>query len=193
MLKTDDISTWAESLDELKTEGYSPIKATTVLNFFANKGRTTALTASNIEPLPNLRYALYDPLVKLYYVKEYRGFDLDCIFFYRPTLTFSGDDASVERIRRWVQDGNVWVLMDASHVETITALLEREWKSRFNEEGKLDYRIYIGLLDRSLKYEDYKNYCKELTGFKTVCATYERSIKELWDKAYMKGKRNNKN
>lgn len=188
MLKTDDISTWAESLDELKAEGYSPIKATTVLNFFANKGRTIALTASNIEPLPNLRYALYDPLVKLYYVKEYRGFNLDEIFFYRQTLTFSGDDVSVERIRRWVQDGNVYILMEASHVETISALLERVWKSRFSEDGKLDYRIYIELLKLSLELEDYRIYGKELTGFRTVCAIYERSIKEWWDKAYVKGK-----
>ena len=67
-------------------------------------------------------------------------------------------------------------------------MLERLWNSQFKNQGKLDYRTYTDLLKTSLDYEDYKDYGKALTGFRTVCNQYEKAIREYWNKAYIKAK-----
>jgi len=38
-------------------------------------------------------------------------------------------------------------------------------------------------LEESLNYEDYKDNCKNLQGYKTVCNQFEQRITELWQKA----------
>jgi hypothetical protein len=142
------------------------------------------MISSNVEFIPELHYALYSPPEERYYYKEYRGYDLDTIFFYRPTLTFSGQDISAENLRRFVQDGNIYLLFTDKQIAETTAMLERVWKSHFVSSGKLNYRIFMEILKLSLEYEDYKNYGKELTGYLTMCKKYESSIREWWDKAY---------
>lgn len=182
-----EISSYAESLDDFKPE-YSPVKVTSVVSFFRLKGRTTSMIRANVECIPDLHYCLYSPLEKRYYLKEYRGYDLDTLFFYKPTLTFSGDDVSVEQLRAYVQDGNIWLLFTKEQVADTTAVLERLWKSHFTYPGKLDYRSYIALLKTSLEYEEYREYGKDLIGFKTMSKQYEKSIRETWEAAYAKGK-----
>lgn len=184
-LQTGEISQWVDVLGDFAPE-YTAIKATTPLNFFRLKGRTTSMISSNVECIPNLFYAVYSPLEERYYYKQYHGYDLDTIFFYRPTLTFSGEDEAVRVLRRYIQDGNVYVLFTAEQIADTTAMLKRLWKSHFVNEGKLDYRIFIEILKLSLEYEDYKDYGKSLTGFMTICKKYESSIREWWDKAYAK-------
>ena len=86
-LKSDDISTWVDSLKDFQPE-YLAIKVSSVLSFFRMRGKTSNMVASNMEVIPDVHYALYDPHAKKYYFREYRGYDLDTVFFYRSTLTF---------------------------------------------------------------------------------------------------------
>jgi len=181
-LNKDDISQWADDLEGFKPE-YLPVKCFSLLCFFQLKGRTTSMVATNLEPIPNLSYTIFVPHENRYYLKEFRGYDLETLYQYRPTLTFSGEDMGVENLRRYVHDGRVWLLFTHDQVTQISVMLQRLWKSHFSIEGKLDYRTYLELLKNSIDLEDYRNYGKELVGYKTVCAQYERRIRELWDKA----------
>jgi len=182
ILNKDDISQWADDLEGFKPE-YLPVKCFSLLCFFQLKGRTTSMVANNLEPIPNLSYTIFVPHENRYYLKEFRGYDLETLYHYRPTLTFSGEDEGVENLRRYVHDGRVWLLFTHDQVTQICVMLQRLWKSHFAIEGKLDYRTYLELLKSSIDLEDYRDYGKELVGYKTVCAQYERKIRELWDKA----------
>jgi hypothetical protein len=148
------------------------------------------MVASNVEVIPDIHYALYDPHAKKYYLREYRGYDLDTVFFYRPTLTFSGEDEGVLKFRQYIQDGNIYLLCTPEIIKDTSSTLERLYKAHYISKGKLDYRIYIEILKLSLEYEDYKEYGKSLTGFMTMCKTYEKSIRELWEMAYAKNQKN---
>lgn len=187
-LQKTELSQYTESLEGFRPE-LSAIKARSVIEFFTLRGKTTSMVSSNVIPISDLQYCIFSPLEKRYYLKTAKGYDLDTLFFYRPNLTFSGEDVSVEQLRSYVQDGNVWLLFNEEQIGDMTSLLERLWKSRYNEPGKLDYRTYVGLLKTSLEYEDYKDYGKSLVGFMTVKNQYERAIRELWDKGYAKGKK----
>lgn len=175
-----------ESLDEAKEEGYTPIKCTSVLEFYTLRGKTSKLLKANLEPIKDLYYALYDPNVKKYYIKYFNLYPVEVLYFYRRTLDFSGDDPTVANLRRYTDDGNVWLLLTAEQIKATTALLERLYKAQFGREGKLDYRIYVQLLRESLDYEDYMDFGKSLVGYKTVCSQYEKRIAELWKKAKLK-------
>ena len=180
-----EISSYAESLTDFAPE-YTPIKVISVVEFFRLRGRTTSMIKSNVEFIPDLHYCYLSPAENRYYFRECRDYDLDTLFFYRPTLTFSGQDEAIEQLRARVINGHVWLLLTAEQIADTTAILERLWKSQFAGPGKLDYRTYIHLLEKSLKYEDYKDYGKNLTGFRTVCNQFEKGIRELWDRAYNK-------
>lgn len=182
-----EISSYAESLDGFAPE-YTPVKVRSVVEFFHLRGRTTSMIKSNVEFIPDLHYCYLSPVENRWYFKEYRGYDLDTLFFYRPTLTFSGQDEAIEQLRAYVLDGNVWLLLTPEQIKDTSAMLERLWNSQFKSQGKLDYRTYTDLLKTSLDYEDYKDYGKALTGFRTVCNQYEKAIREYWNKAYIKTK-----
>lgn len=191
-LTKDEISSWCESLEGFKPE-YSAVKATSVIQFFRLKGRTTSMIMSNLEFIPDLHYTIYDPNVQRYYLREYRGYDIDTLYLYKPTLTFSGEDESVSNLRRYVQDGNLYLLFTPEQVKDTTAMLERIYKSHFTKPGKLDYRIFIELLKLSIDLEDYRDYGRELIGYLTMVNKYETSIRQLWEKAYIKNQQSIKN
>jgi hypothetical protein len=182
-----EISSYAESLEDFKPE-YVPVKVNSVVEFFHLRGRTTSMIKSNVEFIPDLHYCYLSPVEKRFYFKSYKCYDLDTLFFYRPTLTFSGQDEAIEQLRTYVLDGNVWLLLTAEQIADTSAMLERLWNAQFKDRGKLDYRSYTKLLKASLDYEDYKDYGKALTGYRTVCNQYEKSISAIWDEAYRKAK-----
>lgn len=186
-LTQTEISSYTESLDDFKPE-YTPVKIKSVISFFRLRGRTVSMNKSNVEFIPDLHYCYLSPAENRYYFREYRNYNLDTIFFYRPTLTFSGQDEAIEQLQSRVINGNVWLLLTPEQITDTTAMLERLWKSHFVSPGKLNYRIYCELLEKSLKYEDYKDFAKNLTGYKTVCNQFEKGIRELWDYAYNNGK-----
>ena len=174
------------NLDEAKKDGYAPVKVISLLQFFTLPGRRSVMSKENLEPIPDLKYCVYSPAEDKYYIRDYRNYDIDTLFFYRRSDTFSGEDTAVESLRRYIEDGNVWILFTKEQVSDTTAMLEKLWKSQLSGEGKLDYRIYLNLLDQSLRLEDYQGYAKNLTGYKTVCKQFTDRIAELWREAYNK-------
>ena len=142
------------------------------------------LIKDNLEPIPDLKYLLYSPQEEKYYVKDFRGYDLDTFYFYRPTLTFSGEDEAVKSLRGYIEDGNIYLLLTPEMVTDTSKMLQRLWKTNLEGEGKVSYRLYVEILDLSLKLEDYKDYGRELTGFKTACHSIELKIDALWKKVY---------
>ena len=179
----DDISEWYDSLEELKKE-FTVIKCYSPLQFFMLKGKTTVMTKDNLVPIPDLKYVLFSPQEKRYYLKESREYSLNAFYFYRRDLDFSGDDEAVMNLRRYILDGNIWLLFTEEQVENTKKMLERINKAHFSAEyaqGRLDYRTqYVPLLKESIDLEDYKDWGRNLLGFKTVCRQYDMEVERLW-------------
>jgi len=178
---------WFESLDEAKADGWFPIKVTSLLCMFRLKGRTSVISTENLEIIPDLRYAYRgqadkdSPLV--YYVKEYRGWDLNLLWFYKATLGLEEDDLAVRTFRYRCKAGDVWLLMNKEQVEDISAMLKRVYKAQTKLEGKLPFRQWLELAEYEIKYSDYQANCKNLTGYKTACRIFMGEIEAIWKRA----------
>lgn len=168
-----------ESLEEIKEE-YTPIPVFSLLQFFTLSGKTTNLVKANLIPL-QCKYVVLGT-DKRYYLKEYRGYDVDCLFFYRSSLYFSGDDPVVEQLRRYVYDDRTWILFTPEMISDTQKMLDRVFKANVNGTGKLTYRLFMEILEASLKYEDYLDYGKNHVGFKTACKIQEDYINNLFKK-----------
>jgi len=105
------------------------------------------------------------------------------VYFYRKTIDFSGEDTAIENLRRYVDDRRLWLILTSEQIEQTKSMLARVYKAQFRQEGKLDYKLYIQILELSLKLEDYEDWGKHLTGFKTACKIMLDHILELWRKA----------
>jgi hypothetical protein len=183
MVKEDENGCmYYSSLDDIKADGITPVKVTNLLQFFTLRGKTTTLIKDNIEPIPNLQYAIFSSKENKYYIKNYRNWSLDMLYWYRRTLTFSGEDVAVANLRHYVADGNVYLLFTPELIESMKLLLKREYKSQFTDDGTMQYKVFIELMEQSIKYEDYRSYGSHLTGYKTLCNQFETKIKELWAK-----------
>jgi len=178
-IKTDDISFWAESLPEFSPE-YSPVKCWSVLQFYTLAGRKSTISKENMIPIPDLKYCVLSQAENRYYMREFRVYPLEVLFFYEPDTMWDSWDAEINSLRRYIDDRRLNLLFTAEQVAETTSLLSRLYKWYFSVTGKLPYKTYIRLLHENLKYEDYKDKCKETTGFKTVCNMYEIKINELW-------------
>lgn len=168
--------TYFESLTEVAPE-YTPIKVWTVLQFYMLKGKTSKIMKDNIEVIRYVYYVVYAPAEKRYYKKFFRAFPLDKLYFIKE------DEEAAANLRRYVEDGNVWLLLTLGQITDTTDMLKRLWKGNLSGEGKVDYRIWLELLAAYLDLEDYKDYGKELVGFKTVCNQMQIKIDDLWKKA----------
>jgi hypothetical protein len=177
---------WFDSLEDVKSDGYFPIKVNTPLQYYTLKGRTTALQSTNITPIRYLQWLLYAPAEKRFYMRLFRAWDLETFYFYRKSLTFSGEDTAVNNLRNYIEDGNVYLAITKQQISDTTELLLRLYRAQFKKDGKVEYPIFIRLLKESLDLEDYKDKCKELPGHKTVCHQYEERINDLWAKAQEK-------
>lgn len=181
MIHTEGDFKYFNDLSEAKEEGYVPVKCFSVLQFYTLKGRITKLLKENLEPIRYLYYALYDPNVKKYYIRLAHPHSVDCLYFLRKDFTFAvEDDIAVGRLRKWCDDGNITLLFTTAQIQDTTALLERLWKSEYKTEGKVDYRLYIEILQASLDMEDYCDFGKSLTGFRTVKNQMELKIADIW-------------
>ncbi len=176
-------SKYYENLDESKEEGYIPVRCYSPLQFYTLRGKSSKMIKDNIEPIRYLYYTVYDPNVRLHYIKFFKAYPLDVLFWYRRTDTFSGEDQAVESLREYVKDGNVTLMYTRQQISDTTALLMRLYKSNFGKEGKLDFRLYLRILEENLRLEDYISYSKHLTGFHTACSGFEVRIAELWKQA----------
>lgn len=175
------------SVEEAREDGYAPVKCNSVLQFFELDGRKVVMSKENIVPVTDLKYMVLAkyPGGDRYYTRTYHNYDIDTLFFYRRTPTFSGSDEAVENLRKYVSDLRITLLLTKEQVANTSESLRRIFKSQFKKDGQLDYRVYLKLLELNLKYEDYKDVSKDLTGFRTVCKQYEDAINELW-KSVMK-------
>src|SRR5512133_3724297 len=146
-IHTDEFSSWYDNLDEAKADGFIPVKIWSTLSFFQLKGRSSVLSLENLEPIPGLSYCVYTKIQDRYYVKEYRGYGVEEMFFYRKTLTFSGEDAAIESLQRYVTDGNLTLLLTKAQFNDISTMLSMLHRSVLKRDGKLPYKTYISLLD----------------------------------------------
>lgn len=178
---------WLDSLDDAKTIGYFPIKCTNPLEFFTLRGKTSILTKDNVEPLRYLYYAVYSPQEKRYYQRFHHVYSLNQLFFYKQDSTFSGQDESIESLHKYIYDGNLWLLYSKLQVDTTRDVMARIWKANLSTEGDIDFRrfypISLEIMDASLKLEEYKDYAKALTGYRTCINQQEQGLLALWKKA----------
>ena len=171
----DDVI-WADALDDFKPE-YTPIPCWSYLQLFTLRGRTTTLVKDNLEYVTYTYYCVYDPLVKRYYKRLGRKYKIDEIF------GFMGDDVAIASLLRFIGDKNLFLLLTPLQVESVSDMLKRLYKGYFSTEGSLDYRLYIQILDISLKLEDFKDNQRGITGYKTAINQMEMKIADLWKKA----------
>lgn len=186
MIHTDENDNqYFESLEEVKIEGYTPIKVNNRLQFFQLEGRKTVMVKDNIIPLAGIPYVVLAkyPGGDRYFLRTYHNYSLDELFWYRRSDTFSGSNEAIENLRKYIEDKRVTLLYTKEQIATTSEMLRRIYYAQFKTEGQLDYTIYLKLLETSLKFEDYKDVGKNLTGFKTLCNQFEISINELWKKA----------
>lgn len=178
-----------ESLDEVRADGLVPVKVKSLLEFFTLRGRTSTLAKENFIPLPCLKYCVLGS-DKRYYVREFRQiWTIDMVYFYRKSLDFSGSDEAIDALHRYVYDDRAWLILDKEQVESVSAMLTRVYSANLSDKGKLPYRLYLEIAEASLKLEDYKDYGKNLTGFKTSCKIQEDYISGLFKQAYEQNKK----
>ena len=182
ILQSNEISQWGESLDDFKPE-YISIKAWNPIQFYSLTGKRTTIIIDNFEPIPDLHYALFSPLEKIYYFKTFRNIPLKEMLFYETDNKWDSYDAEIVSLRRYITDGNLWLLMTQEQVDNTSNMLHKLWNAHLTGEGKFDYRRYIELVSESLKYEHYKDFGKSLAGFKTISRQYEIRIAEILKKA----------
>lgn len=185
--ETPNGSKFISSLDDLKPE-YFVKKVTSLLQFYKLTGRKSAMSLENLVPITDVHYLLFSPQENIWYFKTFRNYDCEHLYWYRRTLTFSGDDKEIDNFRHYCEDEMVWICFDKSMADDTASMLKRLWKANLSGEGQLDYRIFYELLEQSLRYEDYKTYGQELTGYKTVCRQFDEKIAALWKQASEKVK-----
>jgi len=177
------------SLDEAKEKGFTPIKVRSLLEFYTLRGRTTNLIRANYEPIPDLKYCVLaykndEQKEDRYYVRTFAGYPIGDLYFYERSLTFSGEDESVESLRQHVQSERVWLLLNKGQITHISKMLERLWNANLKDEGKVSYRCYIRIAELSLKMEDFTINQKNITGYKTAIRLMEEKINNLWKAVY---------
>jgi hypothetical protein len=145
--------------------------------------KLSELTKANLLPTPFLHYCVLGSDGRYYFRLKYQMYSVDELFFYRKTDTFSGQDTAIENLREYVASGSLYILYTQQQVESVSECLKRLYKSYFNTEGKLDYRLYIKILEISLKLEDFRDNQKMVTGYKTAINQMETQIRDLWAKA----------
>jgi hypothetical protein len=139
------------------------------------------LRKDNLCPIPDLQYLVFSPPEERYYIKQFRGYSVDELYFYRQTLTFSGESTPIENLRRFVSDNHCFCLLTETQVQEMKEMLDRVYRANMKEgTGELKYKTFIKLLELHIDMEDYKTYSWSLTGFKTVINQYEVRISEAW-------------
>jgi hypothetical protein len=166
-----------ESLEDCSPE-FTPIKVVSLLQFFTLAGKKTVFSKDNLIPIPNLSY-LVQSFDDVYYKRDYRGYSVDELFFY---FERNGEvDEAIEALRSYVSDGRVWLLYTPEMIEEMKVTLGRAYKSYFTGEGTLQYKIFINIVEQSIKFEEFQDRMKGIIGYKTVCNQFNENINSLWE------------
>ena len=179
MIFQDGNSKWLISLDDAKVEGYYAIPVTHFLSFFRLKGRTSIISIENLKSYCG-DYLLYSPQEKRYYIKEYHGY----LYNEFMDLVYSGVDIFINNLSNYIANGHIWLLYNGDMVKEMKAMLGRVYKTHFTGEGMLSYKLFIQILDLTVKLEEYKDYGRGLTGTKTIQNQLQSQINELWNIAF---------
>lgn len=177
-LRGEDGIMWGESLDDFSPLTY--YKCGSPLMFYTLAGKKTVLSKENLIPIKDLHYSIYSPAEKRFYYKEFRGWELDSFYYYRPSLIFSGDDPAIEGLRNKIQDGNVWMLLSSDNIAELQKMLARVYKAQFKTEGTLKYKDFLKLLTISLAMEDYTEYYRNEMGYKTQMSLWTKEMNDIW-------------
>ena len=149
---------------------------------------STNLSASNLEPIRYLHYLVQSPTDNGFYFKMFRHYPLNDLYFNRRSLTYSGEDEALSSLRRYVFDEHVTLLFSRDQVDNINTMMARVYHGNVSWQGEFKrndfYKLFFRILDRQLQYDDYLDYGKNLTGFKTTCNLMKEQIQELWKEAY---------
>jgi hypothetical protein len=186
MIKKDNNDfPYYDSLDSMKEDCLQPIPVISLCQFFTLEGRKVQIKKENIIPIPDLTYSVLakHPEGDRYYTRVFKGYSLDELFFYLQTQTFSGEDTAIENLRRYTEDSRVILMFKPEQMAETIEMLKRLYKSYFKSEGQVPYKIWVRILENSIAQEDYQDYGKALTGYRTVLNQYDLRITELWNQA----------
>jgi hypothetical protein len=176
MIFQDGNSKWFESLDDVRVEGFYAIPVTTIASFFKLKGRTAIISITNLEPYTG-EYLLYSPSDKRYYIKTYREYEYNKLMDY----LYSGEDSFINSLSNYIANGHIYLLYNADMVSDMKGMLARVYKTHFKKEGTLPYKLYIQVLEVSIKLEEYVDYAKAHTGYRTVISLMQEEVDSLWN------------
>ena len=177
--QSDENSKWVTDLEAVKPE-FTTIKVWCLLQFYRLIGKRTVLIKDNLEPIPDLYYLLFSPQESRYYLKQFRGYSVDELYYYRRTLTFSGEDEAIVNLRHFVSDGNIFLLLTEIRINEMKEMLDRVYRANMQGVGSLKYKTFIRLLEFSLMKEDYTEYYSGGLGYKTAMNKFEQDIQALW-------------
>ena len=177
--QSNETSKWVTDLEAVKPE-YTPIKVWSTLQFYQLIGRRTVLAKDNLTPIPDLHYLVFSPPEGRYYLKEFRGYSVDELHFYRRTLTFSGESEPIMILKHYVSDNHVFCCFTETQINDIKEMLSRVYRANVQSMGELRYKTFIHLLEVSLMREDYAEYYSSGMGYKTIINKFDQEILALW-------------
>jgi len=178
-LITTELSKYYNSLEDAKEDGYQPIKVFSVVQFYQLKGKHAALERDHFEPILYVLYVVLSPQEHRYYLKSFRDTPLYDIYFFETILPFKENEA-IEQLKRYIEDGHVWLLLNEKQVEDIKQMLARVSKNNVNNGQVIKYRPFIQLCDLSLKREYFQEYRKTASGYKTQLNIFDSQIANIW-------------
>ena len=167
----NDIACWYNDLSEARPH-YTPVKCHHILQFFSLRGRSATISIDNLTPIHGITYCyLVDGK---YFMKHYRGWNFK---------ELNNEDEALRVLKARIDAKAVWLMFTLQNIADMSEVLKRVYKTQFKADGKLDYHMFIELIDILTKYEQYREDGRNLVGFRTVCNQYDLKIGELWKKA----------
>jgi hypothetical protein len=165
---------WYSNLSEAKPH-YTSIPVKTFLQFFILKPRASTLTKENLIPFDDIAYCYKSPQEEKYYVKRSRNYLYEEFLFQ--------DSEEIRILRSRIDAGHVYLLLTLHNIADVSESLKRAYKGQFKQDGKLEYPLYLQLLESSIKFADYKDVGKSLVGYRTVCHSFEVALADMWQTA----------
>jgi len=156
---------------------YKAIKCTSTVEFYGLRGRSVKICKENLEPLFGMWYAIYAPPI----AGDTDSYKYADRYFPRQLRDTDNYEESIKELRRYVKDGNLWLLLSQSDMERITETLQRLYRAYHKTEGQLDYRKqYIPLMENSIALELYIQRQKSAPDYMTKIKVWEAHIKSLY-------------
>lgn len=178
-----DLSKFYLSLNDIKEDGFSPVKVNSLVQYYKLEGKKTIINKANLVPIEFIQYVYFSPAEVRFYLKAFPNYSCNDLFFYKKLTKFD-ENIRIEQLRERVNSGHgVWLLFDKAKIADMSAMLKRVWTANRSDEGKLNYKDWIFLAELHLRRNDYAEYYKEGTGFRTTLKQMDDTIMKLWKEA----------